>query len=198
MKSWVDKKDVYVSFAHTRHQTALLVTKDAWPWKIAAVCAAIFVGYRGFLTSWATTFGPLMGYPRAFLRLSRRLLVHECWHSSQCESLGWYVPVVGWFFGPHVRTWAGLLPFALLWGLGGLPFFFCSGRFFLELGADRHAWGWMLRNGYSPDDVRTRGMAFADKVCGRQYGWSLLFIGKWLFRRAIEKEIRRAAQRSLK
>jgi hypothetical protein len=157
--------------------------------------AALFVGYRSFLTGWATTFGPIMGYPRSLLRLSWRLIVHECEHSAQCEMLGWFIPIVGWFFGRRVRTWIGFPLFALLWACGGLPVLFCPGRFFLERGADRVSWRWMLQNGSSPDEVRSRGMIFAGKVCGRQYGWSMPFIGRWLFSRAIEAEIRRAANK---
>ena len=193
MKSWIDNRQQYEAFAYTQHTAAVLVTKDAWPWKVVAAFAALFVGYRSFLTEWATTFGPIMGYPKRWLQLSYRLLVHECEHSAQCEMLGWLVPVIGWFFGRKVRTWAGFPIFALLWATGGLPIGFCPGRFFLERGADRVSWRWMLQNGSTPDQIRARGMDFAAKVCGRQYGWSMIVGGKWLFRRAIEAEIRRAA-----
>lgn len=187
--SWVDDKKSYVAFARQRHPAALLVTKDAWPWRVAAVFAAPFVGYASFLSSWATTFGPIMGYPRSLPSLSRRLLVHECEHTAQCEYLGWAMPVAGWFFGRKVRAWCGLPLFAALWAVGGLPIFFCPGRFFLERGADRVSWRWMLENGYDASAVRERGLAFAEKVCGRSYGWALPLMGRWLFRRAIEQEI---------
>lgn len=203
MASWVDQKGQYQAIARSIDPAAVVLTKDHWLWSAAwwalAVLTlgliAIGMPKRRFLEQYATTLGPFHGYPSSWPRLSRRLLVHECRHTSQFVFAGWFVPVFGWLFGRKARAVAGLLPMAIVYGLVVLPIGFALGRWLLELDADRTAWRWQLRNGYSADQVRARAEAFGRKVCGAPYLWAWLpvFGGVKAFSSAADKVIREAA-----
>jgi hypothetical protein len=196
---WTNDRAKYEQIARTIEPAARLSTKDSWLWTALWVVGvvltvgllAIKMGRKTFLENYATTLGPIQGYPRGYSRLSKRLLVHECRHTTHCVWLGWLIPIVGWFFGRRVRAYAGLLPYAVLYLILLFPIGFCIGRWLFELDADRTSWRWQLRNGYTPEHVKERAGQFARKVCGGQYVWAWI---PWLggiaaFERAADKVI---------
>jgi len=196
---WTDERDKYQSIATSIDPAAVIMTKDHWLWSAAwwtlAVLTlgliAIGMGREKFLTRYATTLGPFHGYPREWPNLSKRLLTHECRHTTQFVFAGWFVPVLGWLFGRRVRAVVGLLPMAIVYGLVVLPIGFAVGRWQLELDADRTAWRWAIRNGYSPAYIRERAAEFGAKVCGGPYLWAWLpaLGGVKAFTKAADKVI---------
>lgn len=185
--SWIDERVRYDEIAEGIEPAVVLRTKDAWGWTAAWIGLLVLVtlaslgvgtyfflrrmGRRTFLERYATTLGPVQGYPRRFARLSRRLLVHECRHTRQCANLAWFVPVLGWVPWRRWRAVVGLLPMALVYGLLPFPILLCYGRYRLELDADRAAYRWMLRNGYRVAAVRGRSRHFAARVSSGAYLW---------------------------
>lgn len=197
MTSWVEERAKYEAIAAEIEPAAVLVTKDHWIWTalwiglvaITFGLALIGMGRTKFLTQYATSLGPWHGYPSSFPVLSKYLLVHECRHTSQFVFAGWFVPVLGWFFGRKVRAVVGLLPMAIVYGLVVLPIGLAVGRWQLELDADRTAWRWAIRHGYSLAQIRTRAEAFGRKVCGAPYLFSWPLGGVGVFKRSAEKVI---------
>ena len=120
--SWVDEKAKYDAIAAQIEPAAVVMTKDHWLWSAAWYFLAVItlglimlgMGKTKFLTRYATTLGPWHGYPRDWPALSKRLLTHECRHTTQFVFAGWFVPVLGWFFGRKVRAVVGLLPMAIV------------------------------------------------------------------------------------
>lgn len=174
--SWVIHRQQYQQIANKIEPAARLSTKESWLWKVIAAVLMVVtfggMGYRQFLDQYAITLGPLQAYPAAWTKLSTRLLVHECTHTTWCVWLGWLIPIAGWFFGRRVRAWCGLLPFGLLYLLVFLPFVVAYGRYRAELHADVVAWRWALANGYDASMVELMAAERAETVCGGSYGWS--------------------------
>jgi len=188
--SWVDEKEKYDAIARSIEPAARLTTKDSWLWTALWVVGLVFtvgllaikMGRKRFLEEYATTLGPAQGYPSIFGALSKRLLVHECRHTTHCVWLGWLVPVFGWFFGRRVRAWCGLPIYAVLYLLFPvLPVGLNLGRWLFELDAEKTAWRWALRNGYPARSIVKRARDFGGRVCGGQYVWSWLPWGKTVF-----------------
>jgi hypothetical protein len=204
--SWVDERERYETIARAVEPAVVLSTKDAWGWTAAWVGLLVLVtlvslgvgthfflkkmSRSTFLGRYATTLGPLQGYPRGFERLSRSLLVHEARHTTQAVGFGYAVPVLGWLPFRRFRAVVGLLPMGLVYGLLPVPILVCYGRYRLELDADRASYRWMLRHGYSISEVRERSRRFADRVASGAYLWCwpapLVRRG---FRRVLDREI---------
>jgi hypothetical protein len=190
--SWVDQRAEYEAFARSIEPAARLSTKDSWIWTavwIAAVVLtlglmAIGMGRKKFIEQFSTTFGPIQAYPRQYPTLSKRLLVHECRHTTQAVFMGWFVPVVGWFFGRRVRAYAGLLPMAVIYLLAPIiPIGLCLGRWLLEVDADRACWRWAMKfDGYDAGMIRVMAQERVEDVCGAAYVWAW---PKWLGGRAL-------------
>ena len=183
--SWIAERFKYENIAAEIEPAARLRTKDSWLWKVLWVLMTVFslglsllkMSWSTFFKIYATTIGPIQGYPRSFERLGRRLLVHECQHVKQAVFCGYFIPILGWIpgrWGRHFCAWVGL-PFMLL-GYVVLPFpiGLCYGRYRLELDADIVSWKWALKNkkGYTPKDVRDHATARVDKVAGGAYLWA--------------------------
>jgi hypothetical protein len=191
--SWTNDRERYEAIAKEIEPAARLVTKDHWLWSALWWAGAILtfgllalgMNRRRFLDEYATTIGPIQGYPKAWSRLSRRLFVHECRHTTHCVWLGWLVPIAGWFFGRHVRAWCGLPIYGVLY-LALLPAVL-SLRFWIELDCDRTSWKWMLRNGYSATQVMDRARVFGATVCSGRYFWPWLFWGRKIFERTARR-----------
>ena len=186
--SWVKDKKKYEAIAASIEPAAKLTTKDSWFWTALWVLMLIGVtlisvgigtyfflkkmGKKTFLERYATTIGPLQGYARRMLALSKRLLVHECRHVYQAIIAALFVPVLGWLPWRRWRAWVGLLPMFLVYIALPFPVGICYGRYRLELDADYTAWKWQLANGYTPQQVRDHAAARVLKVSGGQYGWA--------------------------
>jgi hypothetical protein len=127
---------------------------------------------KRYLEDFASTFGPTQKYPAGWDKLSKRLLAHECRHTTHCVWLGWAIPIVGWFFGRRVRAWCGLCLYAPLYLLVLLPMGLAYFRYQAELDADRFAYGWALRHGYEKERIVQRASEFAKLVSGGSYGWA--------------------------
>jgi hypothetical protein len=184
--SWVVQKYRYSRIAWGIDSSVRLVTKDAWPWKVIAalvmICTFGGIPYRTFLEKYATTIGPIQGYPRSWSKLSTRLLIHEARHTRQSR-----------WFGLGIHPWLGLPIFGLLYLLVFLPLGFAYCRWRFEIDADLAAYRWALRNGYEPDWVRDRAKRFGAQVCSGHYGWSWIIGGTRGFEKAAEKAIHEAA-----
>lgn len=180
--SWVIHKQTYEQIAAKIEPAARLSTKGKGLWKVVDW----FVP-----KDMAVTLGLLQRYPRHWARLSRRLIVHECTHTTQCVWLGWLIPIAGWFFGRRVRAWCGLLPFAFLYLLVFLPLLLAYFRYRLELHADIVSWRWALANdGWAAGMVRLHASERADSVCGRPYIWAWPKpLGRRGYTRAADKVI---------
>jgi hypothetical protein len=182
MKTWVTEKYKYEKIARSIDPSVRLVTKDGWYWKVIAALVMVFtfggISYRKFLDDYATTIGPLQGYPRQWQKLSTRLLVHEARHTRQAR-----------WFGLWIHPWVGLPLFGVFYLLLFLPLGFAFFRWRFEIDADVASYKWQLKNGYTAEQVRARAKAFGAKVCGGNYGWSWLFGGVRGFEKAADKVI---------
>ncbi len=174
--------------AHSAEPASILTTKDSWFWTAAWIGLLVLVtvlslgiGTRSFLKKLslktylenvATTLGPVQSYPREYVALMKRLIVHDARHTWQCIVLSLIVPILGWIPHRRFRACIGLLPFGIVYGLLPFPIFLCYGRYKLELDAEKSSWRWMLRNGYSVEKVRVRAEDSAKKVSGAKYLWS--------------------------
>lgn len=183
--SWIEHKQQYEEIAHKIDPAVRLVTKDHFLWKVLAALTMVFtcggIKYRTFLESYATTLGPIQGYPSRYRRLSTHVLVHEARHTKQAR-----------WFGLGIHPWVGLPLFAVFYLLLFLPLGFAFFRWRFEIDADLAMYRWALKEGYSEDWVRARSKRFARKVCGGNYGWSFPV---WLgglrgFEKAAERAIK--------
>jgi len=223
MSSWLIEKFSFQKLAQEIEPSAKVVSKGYWVWTAIWVFALILtLGVLALivpLSQWrsrAATIGPIAGYPEDW-PLAKRTVVHEARHSWQYQLFGWlFFPIVSlvlsltlgsWWFmlgsllslvtlaSRSLRGWLGVLPFWLFYFVLPFPVKLCYFRYRLELSADRRSWKWMLRNGYTPDDVRGRAQEFGEIVAGKQYGWPWFkFWVMWGFKRAAEREIKAAAK----
>lgn len=183
--SWTQRKDEYQALARSIDPSIRLVTKDSWPWKVMGALAMVLtfggVRYRQFLEDFATTIGPIQGYPRHWPTLEARLIVHEARHTRQARWCGLWI-----------HPWVGLPLFGVLYLLIFLPLGFAFFRWRFEIDAERASYRWMLQSGqYAPEDVRQRAQNFGETVCSGSYGWSWIG-GTRAFLRAAEAEIERS------
>lgn len=194
--SWTNDKERYQQIANEADPAVILVTKDSPLWFVLWLAGlvltlgllAIKMGWKTFRDEFATTIGPIQGYPRPWGSLSERLIVHEGRHTTQAVFFGWFVPVLGWFFGRTVRAFVGLIPMGAVYLLLPVPILGAFGRFYLELDADRASWKWMLKHGASSEHVLARAIRFGAKVCGGEYLWALIG-GQRLFEKAAKRVI---------
>lgn len=186
--SWIDRKSEYEAIARKIDPSAKLVTKDAWPWKVLAVLvtAVTFGGmtYRRFLDDYATTIGPIQGYPRQWPILSARIIVHEARHTQQARWCGLWI-----------HPWVGLPLFGLLYIAVFLPIGFAFFRWRFEIDAELASYRYQLRHKTPPSEIRARAKRFGPVVCGGDYGWSWIIGGVAGFESAAEKAIQEAASR---
>ncbi len=164
--SWVVHKWVYEQIAVKIEPAARLSIKGKGPWKVVDW----FVPQ-----DMAITLGPLQRYPRHWARLGRRLIVHECTHTTWCVWLGLLIPLLGWFFGRRARAWCGFPIFAALYLLVFLPVLLAYFRYRAELHADVVSWRWAMVNandGWTPSMIRMHARERADSVCGGKYVFS--------------------------
>jgi hypothetical protein len=190
--SWVIEKFRYEKIAHEIESAVTLKTKDHWFWTglwvflvvISFGLYALKMSLRDFLEKWATTIGPIQGYPREYSRLSRRLLVHEARHTWQCIVAALFVPVFGWVPWRRWRAYVGLLPMGLVYGLLPFPVLICYGRYRLELDADISRWRWALENRYGPEEIRSHAARRVNTVGGSAYFYPW---PKFLVRRGYTK-----------
>jgi hypothetical protein len=204
MISWATgwRKEQYETIAESITPGVILVTKDSWFWTAAwlalVICTlgvyAIKMNLHRFLHDYATTIGPIQGYPGEWETLGRRLLTHEARHTRQAQWFGYAVPVLGWIpgkTGAFIRALVGLPLFGFLYLIPIFPLGFAVLRWRFEIDAELTSYKWMLKNGYTIAQVRARAVSFGTKVCGGDYGWSW---PKWLggvrgFEHAADKAI---------
>jgi hypothetical protein len=163
--SWVVEKCKYERIAQAIDPAVRLVTKDGWYWKVIAVLLTIVtfgkMNYKRFLNDYATTIGPLQGYPRHWPALSARLLVHEARHTQQAR-----------WFGLWIHPWVGLPLYGILYLLLFFPLGLAFFRWRFEIDADKASYRWMLENDCSAAHIRIRAQQFGEKVCSGHYGWA--------------------------
>jgi hypothetical protein len=182
--SWVTERARLEALARAIEPSVRLQTKDGWHWRalawLAALATAGGMSRRTFLEGYATTFGPLHGYPVGWsVERVEATLVHEARHTRQARWCG---------FGVH--PWLGMPVFAALYLALPLPVGFGLARLLFELDADRAAWRHALAGGAQPDRIRARACEFAGRVCSAHYGWPVpRRLGLALFSRAAEREI---------
>lgn len=183
--SWADTDKVYyILKAKSMVPYAVLVTKDGWFWNAIAwflylVSFTTFKRKR-FLEDFATTFGCFVGCSSTWRSIPTPLLAHEVLgHVRQFHFAGYFIPILGWFFGSKIRAICGIP----LMGLGYIllfPFKLAFGRFFLEAHADYCSYVYMLTPSIPKDegnwscfDVKERALRFADTLSSGAYLWTL-------------------------
>jgi len=186
-QGWVGERARLERLARAIEPSVRLQTKDGWHWRalawLAALATAGGISRRTFLEEYATTLGPLHGYPAGWSAARvEATLVHEARHTRQARWCG---------LGLH--PWLGLPVFAVLYLALPLPFGLALGRLLFELDADRAAWRHALAKGADPEQVRARARDFGARVCSGHYGWPLpRRLGTALFARAAERTIARS------
>ncbi|CAG1009459.1 hypothetical protein MYXO_03870 [Myxococcaceae bacterium] len=183
-RGWLDERSRLEALARAIEPSVRIETKDGWIWRALGRLAAIAtfggISKRRFLEDFATTLGPLQGYPAAWSAgRVEMILVHEARHTYQARLCG---------FGLH--PWLGIPIFAVLYLALPVPLGFAWLRLLFELDADRAAWRHALARGASPHEIRARARAFAAVVCSGSYGWAMpRGIGERVFERAAERVI---------
>lgn len=189
--SWTADRERLQALARSIEPTVRLQTKDVWIWRLlgSLAAAATFGGIskRRFLEEFATTLGPLQGYPASWsVERVEAILVHEARHTWQARICG---------FGLH--PWLGIPLFSLLYLALPLPLGFAWLRLLFEIDADRAAWRHALSRGASAEAIRARARGFAAVVCSGAYGWSMpRRLGLRLFERAADRTIAEFRRRS--
>jgi len=184
MATWVGERGRLEALARAIEPSVRVQTKDGVHWRALAWLAAIAtvggISRRTFLEDYATTLGPLHGYPAGWsAERVEATLVHEARHTRQARLCG---------LGLH--PWLGLPLFAALYLALPLPVGLGLARLLFELDADRAAWRRALAAGAPPDQVRARAREFAARVCSGHYGWPVpRRLGVALFARAAEGAI---------
>jgi len=179
---WMDHRAYYQDIARKIDGSVIVTTKDHWLWR--ALAWALYLVTCGwgmkpevFLTEYATTIGPVQGYPREWPELHEETIVHESGHTRQAR-----------WFGLGIHPWVGLLPMAIAYLLLPLPVGLAYVRYILELGADKRRWRYMLDHGASPAEIVVRASSFGRTVSSKAYGWA------WPW---AEKGFAEAAQRMI-
>jgi hypothetical protein len=181
---WTAEHSRLEALAREIEPSVRLETKDGWHWRALAGLAALAtlggLSRRAFLEDYATTIGPLHGYPSAWsVARVERTLVHEARHTRQARWCG---------LGLH--PWLGMPLFAVLYLLTPLPMGLGLARFLFELDADRAVWRHALAAGARPETIRARAREFGARVCSGHYGWPLpRALGLRLFDRAAQRAI---------
>lgn len=139
--SWVKDKEQLQAAAKSADAAAILVTKDSWFWKmLGGILVAISVGamkYSKFMERFATTIGPVQGYPRGWPSSSvEAVCVHEGEHSKQavvCGIVTWLALCVlfGLLAGFNHAWWGGLILGASLAIFTCFPFWWRPPRIFM-------------------------------------------------------------------
>jgi hypothetical protein len=187
-RSWVEDRERLGSLARAIEPSVRLETKDGRHWRALAWLAALAtfggISRRTFLEDYATTLGPLHGYPAGWsVARVEATLVHEARHTRQARWCG---------LGLH--PWLGMPLFAVLYLAAPLPMGLGFARLLFEIDADRAAWRHALAAGAPPDAVRRRAQEFGARVCSGHYGWPVpRRLGLALFARAAERTIARAS-----
>ncbi len=183
-RSWVEERARLAALARAIEPSVRIQTKAGAHWRalgwLAWLATAGGIPRRTFLEDYATTLGPLHGYPAGWsAERVEATLVHEARHTRQARWCG---------LGLH--PWLGLPVFAVLYLALPLPVGLGLARLLFEIDADRASWRHALASGASPDQVRARARAFAGRVCSGHYGWPVPpRLGHALFARAAERAI---------
>lgn len=175
--SWIFELKKYEELAHSVEPAATLLTRDNWFiktlwWLLAVFTFGIYakkVPLQSWIDDFALAIGPFQFYSVKLQALCPRRVVHECRHTTQDAFLGWFFPILGWFFGRRVRAVAGI-PFKLvIYVFLFFPVMLAYPRYWFELDAHRASWKWMLGNGYTRDEVSVAAESQAESVLGSSY-----------------------------
>jgi hypothetical protein len=180
MSGWVHDKSRLTRLAREIDSAARITTKDGWFWRALAWLLQPLIAREKFLNDFATTIGPLQGYPRHWpIDFVERALVHESRHTRQAR-----------WFSLGIHPWAGLPIMGIMYILLPIPIGLAWIRYRLELDADRASWRHQLRRGATAAEIMLRAARFATIVASRKYGWSVP--GRWArwgFKRAAKRLI---------
>lgn len=203
--TWTEDRAHYEKLVAEIEPAARLVTKDSWIWPAlwwAAVVLtlglfALGMKKRVFLEQFATTLFPIQGYPSKLKKLSIRLVVHECRHTTHCVWLGYLIPILGWipgYHGRHIRAWCGAPFYTVLYLVAVLPTVLAVGRWLIELDCDKACWRWQVKHNYKVGEIVWRASNFGAKVCSGRYFWAWLKVlgGVRLFVWQANKVVRAA------
>jgi len=185
--AWFEEQPRLQRLARTIEPTARLETKDGWLWRAMARALPLVtlggISRRAFLEDYATTIGPLQGYPRAWDAAAvERLLVHEARHTRQAR-----------WFALGLHPWLGVPLMGVAYLLLPLPLGLAYVRYRLELDADAADWRHRLARGAGADEIRSRARQLAERVASGHYGWA--WPRRWALRgfaRAAERALARA------
>lgn len=170
--SWTDNRSAYEALARDKNKDAILTTKDHWLWSalwwlgvvLTLGLFAVGISRKRFLTEFATTIGPVQGYPKEWPSLDQVVVIHECEHVRQMQLCG---------FG---NAWVGLLLYTLLYILLPVPLGFAWFRYYFERRADEVAWKWAFEMGtMNLSEILAQSARRAKMVSGGSYFWSVPF-----------------------
>lgn len=164
--SWTEHKKNYQLLATGINKYVKLTTKDSWFWK--AIAWILFILSFGkfkresFLTQFATTLGPIQAYPKEWVAIAKRTIVHESRHTEQAQ-----------WFGFWIHPWVGLPLMGVFYLLLPFPIFFAWVRYRLELDADQASWKFLLNEESATNEiVLDRAERFAKTVSSGSYLWA--------------------------
>lgn len=178
--SWTNERDKYQKLAESIEPVSKVVTKDHWIWSaiwwVGAVLTfgllALGLSRRRFLKDFATTVVTYQGYNSEWPYLTSRLITHESRHVTQYTWFGWILFPVA-LIDRKLRAWIGAPFYTIAYALLPLPIGLAACRFYLELDADKAAWGAGLRDGsLSIADVQKHAKYRAKSLSSGSYFWA--------------------------
>ena len=185
--NWIAKRTEYQKLAEAVEPAAVIKTKDHWFWSaiwwllciVTCGLYALGLSKEDFLQNYATTIGPIHGYPARWVYLPKATVLHEARHTTQATWFGWVFFPIAWI-SRRLRAWLGLPLNMVVYALLPLPIGLAAGRFYLELDADRKSWEESLRRGIlAPRRIRDRASYKARHMSSGSYFWA------WPYRWAL-------------
>jgi hypothetical protein len=166
MSSWLKDKEALQTFARSIDSSIILMSKEHWLWVVISYLLRFLMPREKFLNKFATTIGPLHGYPKGYSTEDvRRVIPHEGRHTQQVRACGLFIPYIG--------PWLGIIPMTILYVLL-LPVGFNWFRYKFELDANVASWKYKVNNmGWSLDAIEVAAYRTAKIVGSRSYGWPL-------------------------
>jgi hypothetical protein len=164
---WVDQKSELELIGKKIDPSVIISTKDSFFWQILATLVAMVtfggLSRRRFLDDFATTIGPLQGYPASWEYDSvKSTIIHESRHTQQAR-----------WFGLGLSPWLGLPFFGLCYLLLPIPLGFAYGRYWFEFDACRFTYRYKLKEGWDPRDILDQADHASSNISSGAYGWAV-------------------------
>jgi len=170
--SWLHQKEELQRAARKIDKSVILLPKDHWIFHLVWWTAAVFtlsafawgIHRKTFFERFATTIGPLQGYPKSWTyHQVLRVIIHESRHTRQCR-----------WFGLMIHPWLGLPLYFVLYSLLLFPVGLAYFRVWFEVDADKAKWKVLIaEHGWGPVQVTADAKRRAAMVSSGLYFWPL-------------------------